>query len=142
MSVSSSSLQTIPIVSMGGCSSMLTPLAGLRSFGRPRQRGMAIHPPSPVKMNLGYCRPPSPYVTGYTINEFLSNETHIDVNERLAKLMNSVKEKLKGETGIEDNDIYQVPVVFERGICWVPDDGVNPKRNCSSKYVIALYPGL
>ena len=57
-------------------------------------------------MNLGHCRPPSPYVTGYSINEFLSNETHIDVNERLAKLMNSVKEKLKGETGIEDNDIY------------------------------------
>ncbi|QRD81143.1 hypothetical protein F9C07_2098887 [Aspergillus flavus] len=84
-------------------------------------------------MNLGHCRPPSPYVTGYSINEFLSNETHIDVNERLAKLMNSVKEKLKGETGIEDNDIYQVPVVFERGICWGPDDGVNPERNCSSK---------
>lgn len=57
-------------------------------------------------MNLGYCRPFSFYVIGYSINEFLSNETYIDVNERLAKLMNFVKEKLKGEIGIEDNDIY------------------------------------
>lgn len=106
MSVSSFSLQTILIVSMGGCSSLLILLAGLRFFGRLRQRGMAIYLSSPVKMNLGYCRPFSFYVIGYSINEFLSNETYIDVNERLAKLMNFVKEKLKGEIGIEDNDIY------------------------------------
>ncbi|KAE8168427.1 arginine deiminase type-3 [Aspergillus tamarii] len=117
------------------------PIGGLEILRKAKEEGHGDTPAFSRNNESWHPHPPSPYVPGYTINEFLSNETHIDENKRFAKLIDSVKETLKSETGIQDNDIHQVPVVFETGVCWGPDDGVSPERNCSSKYANALYPG-
>ncbi|KAL4770917.1 hypothetical protein BDW60DRAFT_223759 [Aspergillus nidulans var. acristatus] len=86
--------------------------------------------------------PPDPYVPGDTINQLLSRPKFIEDNRRFASHIQKVQLILQKETGLRDQDIYKVPIVFETGVCWGPDEGVSPERNCSREHAAALYPGV
>ncbi|KAI1759066.1 hypothetical protein GGR53DRAFT_528064 [Hypoxylon sp. FL1150] len=81
-------------------------------------------------------------VPGATISQILTGQL-IEENERFAHRLDDVKATLqREETGIPDNDIHQVPMIFTTGVCWEPDEGVAPDRNCSKSHAAALYPGV
>lgn len=80
-------------------------------------------------------------VPGLTINEILTDKL-IEDNKRFAQHVDGVQAVLQSETGITEGDIHQVPMIFTTGVCWGPDEGVSPDRNCSTTHAAALYPGV
>ncbi|KAI1449867.1 hypothetical protein F5Y02DRAFT_164661 [Annulohypoxylon stygium] len=86
---------------------------------------------------------PNPGFTGdvpsKTIDEILTSKLIRESQEFVGRL-DGVKAVLQQETGIDDKDIYKVPVVFTTGVCWGPDEGVSPERNCSTKHAAGVYP--
>ncbi|KAI0968362.1 hypothetical protein F4678DRAFT_198578 [Xylaria arbuscula] len=80
-------------------------------------------------------------VPGLTINELLTDKLISD-NQGFADKLDVVLNVLQKETGIAPQDIHYVPMVFTTGVCWGPDEGVAPDRNCSTKHAAALYPAV
>ncbi|KND93686.1 Protein-arginine deiminase type-1 [Tolypocladium ophioglossoides CBS 100239] len=80
-------------------------------------------------------------VPGISINEMLTDKLIAD-NERFAKRVDAVQAVLQRETGIKNDEIYQVPMIFTTGVCWDEAEEVSPERNCSTKHAAALYPGV
>ncbi|KAI1631481.1 hypothetical protein F4809DRAFT_654012 [Biscogniauxia mediterranea] len=76
-----------------------------------------------------------------TIDEILTSKL-IAENEGFSKRLDGVKAVLQRETGIGDEDIYKVPMIFTTGVCWGADEGVSPERNCSTKHAAGLYPAV
>ncbi|UKZ79920.1 hypothetical protein TrVFT333_007683 [Trichoderma virens FT-333] len=76
-----------------------------------------------------------------TINDILTDRL-IEENKEFAMSISKVQKILERETGIPKEYIHHVPMVFETGFCFPPDEGVLPERNCSSEHAVALYPGV
>ncbi|KAF2963448.1 hypothetical protein GQX73_g10117 [Xylaria multiplex] len=80
-------------------------------------------------------------VPDLTIAELLTDKLKRD-NKRFAEKLDNVLNVLQKETGIATEDVHHVPMIFTTGVCWGPDDGVTPDRNCSTKHAAALYPAV
>lgn len=80
-------------------------------------------------------------VPGDTIDEILTQKLMGD-NRRFAQRIDAVKQVLQLATGIPDDDIHAVPMVFTTGFCFPPDEGVSPERNRSAEHGAALFPGV
>ena len=80
-------------------------------------------------------------VPGSTIDELLTPKL-IEENKGFARKIDAVQAVLEKETGIPNAQIHRVPTILTTGVCWGPDEGVAPDRNCSTKHAAGLYPAV
>ncbi|KAH8431102.1 uncharacterized protein LDX57_008763 [Aspergillus melleus] len=86
--------------------------------------------------------PPNPRVPGYSIDELLKRSDFIESNQRFAKRIKRVVQRLMKETGIRETDVHPLPMLFQTGLCWGADRSVSPDRNCSTSHATPLHPGV
>ncbi|KFY90277.1 hypothetical protein V498_06070 [Pseudogymnoascus sp. VKM F-4517 (FW-2822)] len=74
------------------------------------------------------------------ISEVLGWEGILKANTAIASCMERNVRILKAETGITDNEIIRVPVMFRTGLAFAPGNGIGPDRNTSTTLGVSLYP--
>ncbi|KFY53442.1 hypothetical protein V496_07597 [Pseudogymnoascus sp. VKM F-4515 (FW-2607)] len=75
-----------------------------------------------------------------SISEVLGWEGILKANTAIASCMERNVRILKAETGITDNEIIRVPVMFRTGLAFAPGNGIGPDRNTSTTLGVSLYP--
>ncbi|KAF7594843.1 hypothetical protein BBP40_008173 [Aspergillus hancockii] len=76
-----------------------------------------------------------------SVGQVLSTSGIVQVNERMAICINEIMERLQEETGVTNNEIFKVPMLFRTGLTFPPGVGMSADRNNSEHLAGALYPG-
>ncbi|KAA8646928.1 protein-arginine deiminase domain-containing protein [Aspergillus tanneri] len=77
-----------------------------------------------------------------TIKELLARPGLLQNNTKFAENIKRNRELLIKEIGLAKEEIHDIPLIFETGVCWEGDEGNPPEKNCSPNHGAALYPGV